>query len=85
MPLRCWAEKPSGWAVRTSWSGPRRARAGDIVIEDNQIADTRTTGRTQRYGIHKVAGAGAVVSRNDAMSGHLDRDYVEEPVKRAAR
>ncbi len=60
-------------------------KAGDIVIEDNEIADTRTTGRTQRYGIYKAAGAGSVVSRNNAMSGHVDGDYVEEPVKRAAR
>jgi hypothetical protein len=29
-------------------------KAGDTVIEDNQLADTRTTGRTQRYGIYKV-------------------------------
>jgi hypothetical protein len=60
-------------------------KAGEIVIEDNQIADTRATGRTQRYGIYKAAGAGPVVSRNNAMSGHVDGDYVEEPVKRAAR
>jgi hypothetical protein len=60
-------------------------RAGDIVIEDNEIADTRTSGRTQRYGVYKMAGAGAVVSRNNAMAGHVDGDYVEEPMKRAAR
>jgi hypothetical protein len=60
-------------------------KAGDIVIEDNQIADTRATGRTQRYGIYKVAGAGAVVSRNNVMSGHLDRDYMEEPARQGAR
>ena len=60
-------------------------KAGDIVIEDNQIAETRATGRTQRYGIYKVADAGAVVSRSNAMSGHLDGDYVEEPAKRPAR
>jgi parallel beta helix pectate lyase-like protein len=60
-------------------------KAGDIVIEDNQIADTRASGRTQRYGIYKAAGAGAVVLRNNAMSGHIEGDYMEEPVKRAAR
>jgi len=55
------------------------------VIEDNEIADTRTSGRTQRYGVYKMAGAGAVVSRNNTMAGHVDGDYVEEPMKRAAR
>jgi hypothetical protein len=60
-------------------------KAGDIVIEDNKIADTRATGRTQRYGIYKAAGAGTVVSHNNAMSGHGGGDYVEEPVKPAAR
>jgi parallel beta-helix repeat protein len=52
-------------------------RAGDIVIEGNHIADTRSTGRTQRYGVYKVAGSGAVECRNNKMSGHLERDYGE--------
>jgi len=55
-------------------------KAGDIVIESNQIADTRSTGRTQRYGIYKVAGAGAVESRNNALSGHAKRDFYSEGV-----
>jgi hypothetical protein len=52
-------------------------KAGDIVIDSNEIADTRSTGRTQRYGIYKVKGAGAVESRNNRMNGHTDRDYAE--------
>ena len=52
-------------------------KAGDIVIEGNQIADTRSTGRTQRYGIYRAAGAGAVTSQNNAMSGHSAGDYAE--------
>jgi hypothetical protein len=51
--------------------------AGNIVIDGNQIADTRAAGRTQRYGIYKVAGAGAVESRNNAMQGHSERDFGE--------
>jgi len=60
-------------------------KAGDLVIEDNQIADTRSTGRTQRYGIYKVTGAGAIESRNNMMSGNIERDYAEGSVMRAAR
>jgi hypothetical protein len=71
--------------AKTGYGFQIEPKAGDIAIEDNQIADTRTTGRTQRYGIYKVAGAGAVVSRNNTMSGHLDGDYIEEPTKRTAR
>jgi parallel beta-helix repeat protein len=59
--------------------------AGDLVIDGNQIADTRSTGRTQRYGIYKVAGAGAVEARDNTMSGHTERDYAEGTVTRAAR
>ncbi|MFN7998699.1 MAG: right-handed parallel beta-helix repeat-containing protein [Bryobacteraceae bacterium] len=60
-------------------------KAGDIVIENNQIADTRSTGRTQRYGIYKVAGAGTVRNANNQMSGHANGDYAEGTVKQAAR
>lgn len=60
-------------------------KAGGLVIDDNQIADTRSTGRTQRYGIYKVAGAGAVDSRNNTMSGHSGGDYFEEKGKEASR
>jgi hypothetical protein len=55
-------------------------KAGDIVIENNQIADTRSTGRTQRYGIYKVTGAGVVEYRNNTMTGHAERDYFETAV-----
>jgi hypothetical protein len=44
--------------------------AGDLVIENNQIADTRSEGKTQRVAIYKEPGAGAVTSRansEDAM------------------
>ena len=56
-------------------------KAGEIVIEGNQIADTRATGRTQRYGIYRAEGAGTVTSQNNAMSGHSDGDYAEGRVK----
>ena len=59
--------------------------AGDIVIDSNQIADTRSTGRTQRYGIYKVAGAGSVESHNNTMSGHSERDYAEGAIRQASR
>jgi hypothetical protein len=52
-------------------------QAGDIVISGNQIADTRTTGRTQRYGVYKVQGAGSVRLENNTMLGHSARDYFE--------
>jgi len=35
----------------------------DLVIEDNEIADTRATGRTQRIGIYRAAGAGSLEKR----------------------
>jgi hypothetical protein len=56
--------------------------AGDIVIEDNQIAETRPDARAQRYGIYKVTGAGAVRQQNNAMSGHTEGDYREGPAPR---
>jgi len=37
----------------------------DIVIENNQIADTRTAGRTQRVAIFKAPGAGTVRAANN--------------------
>ncbi len=54
-------------------------KASEIVIEGNQIADTRPTGRTQRYGVYKAAGAGAVKSAGNAMSGHAGGDVVDAP------
>jgi hypothetical protein len=56
--------------------------AGDIVIEDNQIAETRQNGRTQRTGIYKATGAGAVRAQNNAMSGHSEGDQREGPAAR---
>ncbi len=53
--------------------------AGDLVIENNQIADTRATGRTQRVGIFKAAGTGPLIQRANTMSGH-ETDYREAPV-----
>ena len=50
---------------------------GDIVIEDNQIADTRTTNRTQRYAVYKVKGAGSVRVENNTMEGNIAGTYFE--------
>jgi hypothetical protein len=52
--------------------------AGDIVIANNQIAETRrdSTG-TQRYGVYKVAGAGSIRLQNNTMEGHSAGDYHE--------
>ncbi|MFL6351844.1 MAG: right-handed parallel beta-helix repeat-containing protein [Bryobacteraceae bacterium] len=49
--------------------------AGDLVIDGNQIADTRGGSGTQRYGIYKALGAGSVAARNNSMSGHSAQDY----------
>jgi hypothetical protein len=49
--------------------------AGDLVIEGNQIADTRGRSGTQKYGIYKAVGAGSVEARNNSMSGHSAQDY----------
>ncbi len=51
--------------------------AEDLVIENNQIADTRAAKGTQRIGIYKVDGAGAVRAVNNKMSGHSEADYRE--------
>lgn len=52
-------------------------RAGDIVIEGNQIADTRSAGRTQRYGVYKVKGAGSVRLEKNSMEGNGAANYYE--------
>jgi hypothetical protein len=52
-------------------------QAEDLVIENNQIADTHAAKATQRIGIYKVNGAGAVRSVNNKMSGHTEADYRE--------
>jgi len=59
-------------------------KAGDIVIEGNQIADTRSAGRTQRYGIYKAKGAGQVRMENNNMSGHTVANYYEGSQSHAA-
>ncbi len=57
--------------------------AGDLVIEDNQIAETRATGGTQRIGIFKADGAGEVRAVNNKMSGNIEADYREGAIVRA--
>jgi hypothetical protein len=59
--------------------------AGDIVIEENEIAETRSSGRTQRYGIYRAAGAGKVSASKNTMSGNVERDMLEEPAPHAQR
>ena len=44
--------------------------ATDLVIEGNQIADTRASNRTQRFSIYKAAGAGSVEDNNNLAPGH---------------
>jgi len=51
--------------------------AGDIVIEENVIAETRRDQGTQRFGVYKVKGAGAVKVERNEMKGHLTADYRE--------
>jgi parallel beta-helix repeat protein len=51
--------------------------ATDLVIEGNRIADTRSSGRTQRYGVFKLSKEGTVRAGSNAMSGHIERDYFE--------
>jgi parallel beta-helix repeat protein len=58
--------------------------AGELVIENNRIAETRASGGTQRIGIYKEAGAGALHSQHNAMSGHAEADYREGSVANAA-
>ena len=52
--------------------------AGDIVIVNNRIAETRTgKDRTQRYGIYKTARAGSIQMQDNTMEGHSEKDYFE--------
>jgi hypothetical protein len=55
--------------------------ATDLVIEGNQIADTRAEKRTQRYGIYKAPGAGSVEASNNSMSGHSAGDIHESALR----
>ena len=58
--------------------------ATDLVIDSNEIADTRAAKRTQRYGIYKAAGAGSAYANNNAMAGHSGADFYDAGL-RAAR
>jgi hypothetical protein len=58
--------------------------AGGLVIENNQIAETRAKGGTQRIGIYRAAGAGSVVNRGNQMSGHAEADYRDATAKGVA-
>ena len=51
--------------------------ATDLVIDGNQIADTRTAKHIQKYGIYKAAGAGSVDAKNNSMSGHSGGDFYD--------
>ncbi len=59
--------------------------ATDLVIEGNQIADTRANNRTQRYGIYKAPGAGPVQASNNSMSGHSAGDFHDSGLRADAR
>jgi parallel beta-helix repeat protein len=61
--------------VREGYGFYIEPHASDLVIDGNQIADTRGTSGTQRYGIYKALGAGSVDARNNSMSGHSAQDY----------
>jgi hypothetical protein len=50
--------------------------AGELVIEDNRIAETRASGGTQRIGIFRAAGAGSVEGRHNQM-GNLETGYLD--------
>ena len=52
-------------------------KAGDIVIENNRIAETRGAKGTQRYGIYKVRGAGKVTLSGNLIEGQLIKNYAE--------
>lgn len=55
-----------------------RPQAGDLVIEANQIGDTRAAKGTQRYGVYKVKGAGSVRLENNTMTGNTVANYHED-------
>ncbi len=46
--------------------------AGDIVIEDNRIADSRKDKPLQRHAVYKAKGAGAVEVRNNKTEGRVE-------------
>ncbi|HZU26885.1 MAG TPA: right-handed parallel beta-helix repeat-containing protein [Bryobacteraceae bacterium] len=47
--------------------------AGDLLIEGNQIGDTRSNGATQKTGIYAASGAGSIEARNNTTVGQ-DRE-----------
>ena len=51
--------------------------AGDLVIENNRIADSRSEKGRQRYAVYKVKGAGAVKLANNTIEGSFQGDYRE--------
>lgn len=52
--------------------------AGDILIADNRITDTRSgSSRTQRYAVYKAADAGSIQLQNNTMEGNTVGDYYE--------
>jgi hypothetical protein len=55
--------------------------ATDLVIEGNQIAETRSSNRTQRIGIYKAPGAGSVEDKNNS----IPRYSAEDPHDRGLR
>jgi len=63
------AETGAGFCVAPHATG--------IVIENNRVGETRSKGRTQRYGVYKVTGAGAVTLRNNDMAGNIAGSYKE--------
>jgi parallel beta-helix repeat protein len=52
-------------------------RAADLVIEGNQIADTRGAKGTQRYGVYKMKSAGPVRVENNTMEGNSAANYYD--------
>lgn len=56
--------------------------AGDLLISNNQILDTRAgKERTQRYGVYKAAGVGNVKVTDNEMEGHVEKDVFDESHK----
>jgi nitrous oxidase accessory protein NosD len=61
------------------------ANTTELVIEGNQIADTRTNNRTQKYGIYKAPGSGSLKASNNSMSGHTAGDVYDNRLRSEAR
>ncbi|PYV89996.1 MAG: hypothetical protein DMG05_12000 [Acidobacteria bacterium] len=52
--------------------------AGDILIANNRISDTRSgSNRTQRYAVYRTAGAGSIQLQNNTMEGNVVGEYYE--------